>query len=144
MKIFFWPIFLDVFLDVDSGDKEGFDFRPSGAEISPFFWFWPLHRAILLSRFFKIIKKSSKSPWNMAYFVPNFLLIIFMKSILVHLVPPTHRIAKIPEKFDFQLLFSRDWDIFGTNGYVRWTRLKNFFKMSKSCFFRKNHRMDLI
>ena len=32
-QIFFWPIFLDVFFDVDSGDKEGFDFRPSGAEI---------------------------------------------------------------------------------------------------------------
>ena len=113
-QIFFWPIFLDVFFDVDSGDKEGFDFRPSGAEISPFFWFWPLHRAILLSRFFKIIKKSSKSPWNIAYFVQNFLLIIFMKFILVHLVPPTHRIAKTAEKSAKIALLgtqiSRDWD----------------------------------
>ena len=34
---FFLANFLDVFFDVDYGDKEGFDFRPSGAEISPFF-----------------------------------------------------------------------------------------------------------
>ena len=67
-----------------------------------------------------------------------------MKSILVYLVPPTHKLAKTFKKIDFQLLFSRDWDIFGTNGYLRWTRLKKFFKMSKSCFFRKNHRMDPI
>ena len=38
---------------------------------------------------------------------------------------------------DFQTQFSRDWDIFGKNGYVRWIRLKKFFKMSKSCFFQK-------
>ena len=37
VKNFFSSIFLDVFLDVDSGDKEGFDFRPSGAEISTVF-----------------------------------------------------------------------------------------------------------
>ena len=67
-----------------------------------------------------------------------------MKSILVYLVPPTHKLTKTFKKIDFQLLFSRDWDIFGTNGYLRWTRLKKFFKMSKSCFFRKNHRMDSI
>ena len=41
------------------------------------------------------------------------------------------------ENSDFQTRFSRDWDIFGKNGYVRWIRLKKFFKMSKSCFFQK-------
>ena len=50
----------------------------------------------------------------MAYFVQNFSLIIFMKSILVHLVPPTHRIAKTAEKSaKIALLWtqiSRDWD----------------------------------
>ena len=127
---FFWPIFLDVFFDVDSDKKKIFDFWPSGTEIWPFFWFWPLHRAILLSRFFKIIKKSIKSPWNMAYFVQNFLLIIFMKSILVHLVPPTHRIAKTAEKSaKIALLWtqiSRDWDRNRKNptikisAYFRW------------------------
>ena len=33
----------------------------------------------------------------MAYFVPNFLLIIFLQTILVYLVPPTHKIAKTAE-----------------------------------------------
>ena len=50
----------------------------------------------------------------MAYFVQNFSLILFMKSILVHLVPPTHRIAKTAEKSaKIALLWtqiSRDWD----------------------------------
>ena len=50
----------------------------------------------------------------MAYFVQNFSLIIFMKSILVHLVPPTHRIAKTAEKSAKIALLgtqiSRDWD----------------------------------
>ena len=73
----------------------------------------------------------------MAYLVQNFSLIIFLKSILVYLVPPTHKLAKTFKKIDFQLLFSRDWDIFGTNGYKRWTRLKKFFKLSISCFVRK-------
>ena len=34
----------------------------------------------------------------MAYLVQNFSLIIFMKSILVYLVPPTHKMAKTVEK----------------------------------------------
>merc|ERR1711911_436404 len=50
----------------------------------------------------------------MTYFVQNFSLIIFMKSILVHLVPPTHRIAKTAEKSAKIALLgtqiSRDWD----------------------------------
>ena len=33
----------------------------------------------------------------MAYFVPNFVLIIFLQSILVHQVPPTQKIAKTAE-----------------------------------------------
>ena len=89
------------------------------------------------------IKICLKNRLNMVYLVQNFSLIIFMKSILVHLVPPTHILAKTADYIDFQPLFSRDWDIFGTNGYLRWIRLKKLFKMSKSCFFRKNDRMDL-
>ena len=37
----------------------------------------------------------------MAYLVQNFSLIIFMKSILVCLVPPTHKLAKTVEKNRF-------------------------------------------
>ena len=33
----------------------------------------------------------------MAYFVPNFVLIIFLQSILVYQVPPTQKIAKTAE-----------------------------------------------
>lgn len=91
----------------------------------------------VLCHFFKKSKKSFKSSCFMAYFVSNFLLIISLKTILVYQVPPTQKIAKIPEKIDFQVLFSRNWDIFGTNGYVRWNRLKKFFKMGKNCFFSK-------
>ena len=36
--------------------------------------------------------------WLMAYLVQNFSLIIFLKSILVYLVPPTHKLAKTAEK----------------------------------------------
>jgi len=122
-QIFFWPIFLDVFFDVDSGDKEGFDFRPSGAEISPFFWFWSAQIVPYSVIFSKNRNFFFKSPWNMAYFVQNFLLIIFMKSILVHLVPPTHNLAKTAEKSaKIALLWtqiSRDWDRnrkIGSNG----------------------------
>ena len=129
-QIFFWPIFLDVFFDVDSGDKKGFDFRPSGAEISPFFWFWSAQIVPYSVIFSKNRNFFFKSPWNMAYFVQNFLLIIFMKSILVHLVPPTHRIAKTAEKSaKIALLWtqiSRDWDRNRKNptikisAYFRW------------------------
>ena len=56
------------------------------------------HRAIFLSQFFKKSKKSFKSPWNMAYFVQNFLLIIFLKTIWANQIPPTHKIAKTVEK----------------------------------------------
>ena len=127
----------------------------------------------------------------MAYFVPNFLLIIFLQSIMIKSGPTyaknskncqkivgvailtaisRHERIKIApwgwlvvkdqlknfffslnffllrvtgkkiqpfENSDFQTRFSRDWDIFGKNGYLRWIRLKKFFKMSKSCFFQK-------
>ena len=50
----------------------------------------------------------------MAYFVQNFLLIIFLKFVLVYEVPPTHRIAKTAEKSAKIALLgtqiSRDWD----------------------------------
>ena len=50
----------------------------------------------------------------MAYFVlSNVLLIISVKSILIHLIPPRHKIAKTVEKLaKIALLwaqFSRDW-----------------------------------
>ena len=41
MKILFKPIFLDVFLDVDSESVLVFAFGASGSELWPFFWFWP-------------------------------------------------------------------------------------------------------
>jgi len=50
----------------------------------------------------------------MAYFVQNFLLIIFLKTIWANQIPPTHKIAKSVEKSaKIALLgtqFSRDWD----------------------------------
>ena len=61
-----------------------------------------------------LIEKSFKSPRNMAYFVPNFVLNFSPKSIRVHQVQPTHKWAKIAEKsFKMGLLgtqISRDWD----------------------------------
>ena len=35
------------------------------------------------------------------------------------------------------MLISRDWNILRTNGHLRWTRLKEYYKISISCFFRK-------
>ena len=50
----------------------------------------------------------------MAYFVPNFLLIIFLKSILVYQVPPTQKIAKTAENSPKIALFGTqipgDWN----------------------------------
>ena len=60
MKNFFKPTFLDVFFDADSESVLGFAFGASGSELWPFFWFWPLHRAIFLSLFFKKWKKKSQ------------------------------------------------------------------------------------
>ena len=61
-----------------------------------------------------LIEKSFKSPRNMAYFVPNFVLNFSPKSIRVHQVQPTHKWAKIAEKsFKMGLLgtqISRDLD----------------------------------
>ena len=57
---FFKSIFLDVFFDVDSKSFWVFAFGASGSEIWPFFWFWPLHREIFLSQFFKKWKKISQ------------------------------------------------------------------------------------
>ena len=55
----------------------------------------------------------------MANFVQFFTLSMNLHSNRVQLVPPTHKWAKIFEKSDFQLLFSRDWDIPRTNGHLR-------------------------
>ena len=40
----------------------------------------------------------------MAYFVPNFVLIIFLQSILVHQVPPTQKNSKNCRKHPFDTL----------------------------------------
>ena len=53
---FFSPNFLDVFLDVESDKKNRLKFWPSGAEISPFFWFWSARSVHTLSFFQKIEK----------------------------------------------------------------------------------------
>ena len=53
---FFSPNFLDVFLDVESDKKNRLKFWPSGAEISPFFWFWSARSLHTLSFFQKIEK----------------------------------------------------------------------------------------
>ena len=123
---FFSPTFLDVFLDVESDKKKPIKVLTIRGRDIAVFLILTSHRAIFLSQFFKKSKKSFKSPWNMAYFVPNFLLIIFMKSILVHLVPPTHRIAKTAENSAKIALLgtqiSRDWDRnrkIGSNSDIR-------------------------
>ena len=58
---FFPPTFLDVFLDVESDKKNRLKFWPSGAEKSPFFWFWP-HTGqfylVIFSKNEKIFQKS--------------------------------------------------------------------------------------
>ena len=60
---FFPPTFLDVFLDVESDKKNRLKFWPSGAEKSPFFWFWPHTGQFYLVNFLKnekIFQKSMK------------------------------------------------------------------------------------
>ena len=73
----------------------------------PYMAYSGLHRRILLSQFFKKSKKSSKSPCFMAYFVPNFLLIIFLKTKKIYLVPPTQKNSKNCRKFAKNRTF---WD----------------------------------
>ena len=57
---FFSPNFLDVFLDVESDKKNRLKFWPSGAEKSPFFWFWPHTGQFFLVDFSKNQKNLSK------------------------------------------------------------------------------------
>ena len=57
---FFSPNFLDVFLDVESDKKNRLKFWPSGAEKSPFFWFWPHTGQFYLVNFSKNQKNLSK------------------------------------------------------------------------------------
>ena len=68
----------------------------------------------------EIEKLFFKSPCFMAYFVPNFVLIIFLQSILVHQVPPTQKIAKTAENSAKIALLgtriSRNWDRNRKNG----------------------------
>ena len=56
----------------------------------------------------------------MAYFVPNFLLIIFLKSILVYQVPPTQKIAKI-KNLGCKNQKNRDFKV------KTWSKLKSVF-----------------
>ena len=60
-----------------------------------------------------VFKSGSKG----AYLVQNFSLIIFLKSILVYLVPPTHKLAKTAEK-------SSKWPYFGVNFLETGTEIK--------------------
>ena len=97
---FLSPTFLDVKMDVESDKKNRLKFWPSGAEIWPFFWFWSSQ----IAPYSVIFSKKSKNfffkcPWNMAYFVPNFLLIIFLKTKKIYLVPPTQKNSKNCRKF---------------------------------------------
>ena len=55
------PTFLDVFLDVESDKKNRLKFWPSGAEKSPFFWFWPHTGQFYLVNFSKNEKIFQKS-----------------------------------------------------------------------------------
>ena len=93
-----------------------------------FLWFFVFSNFFEIFRFFRqndvfrlfdhdypfLNEKFFKSPRNMVYFVPNFLLNFSPKSIWVYQVPPTHKWAKIAEKsFTMGLLgtqISRDWD----------------------------------
>ena len=46
----------------------------------------------------RINSRYAHALWFLAYFVPNFLLIIFLKTTKIYLVPPTLKIAKTAEK----------------------------------------------
>ena len=79
-----------------------------------------------MDRFSEAKIKCLKSGSKWAYLVQNFSLIIFMKSILVILVPPTHKLAKTVEKSPKIALlwghFPRNWDRnrkIGSNDTIR-------------------------
>ena len=73
-------------------------------------------------------KKSLKSDSKWAYLVQNFSLIIFMKSILVYLVPPTHKLAKTAEK-------SSKWPYFGVNFLETGTEIGKTLQSKKPPLF---------
>jgi len=80
--------------------------EPQGARYDRFSDFDPYTGRFFLVDFSKNEKKCLKSGSKWAYLVQNFSLIIFMKSILVILVPPTHKLAKMAEKSpNFGLIF---------------------------------------
>ena len=71
----------------------------------------------------------------LAYFVPNFLLIIFLKTTKIYLVPPTLKIAKTAEKSSIlaDLSIHYLFDISGTHyNYNFWPIL---FKILNLSFF---------
>ena len=95
---FFPPTFLDVFLDVESDKKKPIlVLTIRGRDISVFLILIGQIGPYSVIFFQKIEKLCFKSPCFMAYFFPNFLLIIFLQTILVYLVPPTQKIAKTAE-----------------------------------------------
>ena len=78
---FFPPTFLDVFLDVESDKKNRLKFWPSGAEISPFFWFWH-------PRYGHFFKKSK----NLFSKIHEIWLILFQ---IFYLINPRSRFGSI-------------------------------------------------
>ena len=105
-----------------------------GSRYDPYMGYSGLHRRILLCQFFKKWKNLPKVHvlWPILF---QILYWSFFCSPFWSI--RSHLRIKCPKNADFQDLISRDRDIFGKNGYVRWIRLKKFFKMSKSCFFQK-------
>ena len=53
----------------------------------------------------RINSRYAHALWFLAYFVPNFLLIIFLKTTKIYLVPPTLKIAKTAEKSSISSIF---------------------------------------
>ena len=68
----------------------------------------------------------------MAYFVPNFLLIIFLKSILVYQVPPTQKIGLVIQMIQLVVQINqKNGDISGSSG-------QNFYRFFLSDSTSKN------
>ena len=85
---FLSPTFLDVFLDVESDKKNRLKFWPSGAEKSPFFWFWPHTGQFFLVDFSKNQKNLSKvhEIWPILFQIFYWIFLVkFSGSIWPHL-----------------------------------------------------------
>ena len=75
----------------------------------------------------------------MAYFVPNFSLIIFLKTKKIYLVPPTQKIAKTAEN-------SPKIELFGTQIPGDWNRNRKIASREalKMLLTSQNHSTDRI